>query len=176
MSGRFVRQSSFRHVFGTAEKPENQFLSLKASFNGDGSFIAGNGKYLAYAGQGGGGPVVIQTMNDVGRAKLNVPKLAVHKAKVLDFAFNPFIDEIIATGGEDCYIKISKIPDGGLTENLTKAEVTLEGHERKITSLKFHPTANNVLTSISYDKTVKIWDIETGAEQLSFNQFDDHVF
>jgi len=38
----------------------------------------------------------------------------------------------------------------------------LTGHKRKVGSVKFHPTANNVLVSSGADFSVKIWDIEKG--------------
>lgn len=176
MSGRFVRSSSFRHVFGSPAKPTEQYTKLNVAFNGDGNFVAGNGEFIAFATRGGGGPVQILNASAVGRAPLSAPKLTVHKAKVLDFAFNPFNDNLIATGGEDCYIKLSQIPEGGLKENLTTAAVSFAGHEKKITNLRWHPTANNILTSASHDRTVKLWDASTGSEVLSYDGFEDTVF
>jgi WD40 repeat protein len=176
MSGRFVRQSSFRHVFGTAEKQDKSYTSINVTFNGDGNYVAGNGKFVAFAGKGGGGPVHVLNAEKTGRVPLNAPKLNAHKAKVLDFAFNPFNDNLLATASEDCYIKLSVIPDGGLTQNVSEAAVTFSGHEKKVTNLRWHPTANNILTSVSFDRTVKLWDAETGSEVLSFDGFDDTVF
>lgn len=175
MSGKFVRASSFRHAFGTAAKPDNQYLGIKVSCNGDGAYIAGNSKFIAYASVGGGGPVMVTPVDQVGRAKLTAPKLAVHKAKVLDFAFNPFNDNLLATASEDCYIKLSEIPDGGLTENLTTPLVSFEGHEKKVTQVKWHPTANNVLASASADHTVKVWDATSGQEKFSYDGCADTV-
>jgi WD40 repeat protein len=43
----------------------------------------------------------------------------------------------------------------------------LSGHKKKVDSIQFHPTAANILASGSSDKTVKIWDIETGKELFS---------
>ena len=45
----------------------------------------------------------------------------------------------------------------------------LHGHGRKVTFLRFHPTASNVLASVSADQTVKLWDIEKGQEMTSLN-------
>ena len=57
-------------------------------------------------------------------------------------------------------MKVWDIPAGGLTENLTTPVADLHGHGKKVTFLRFHPTANNVLASASADMTVKLWDIE----------------
>jgi len=170
MSGRYVRQSSFRHVFGTPAKPEGQFLGVAPACNGDGDFICANEKYLAYASAGGGGPVVVLPLNKPGRLG-KLPSIQVHKASVLDQQFHPFLNTLIATAGEDGYVKVSQFPEGGLTENIEKAIVTLEGHSKKVVFVKFHPTANNILASASHDFLVKIWDIEAQAEALNF---EDH--
>ena len=47
-----------------------------------------------------------------------------------------------------------------MTKNITEPLVDMRGHGRKVTLLRFNPTANNVLASCSGDMTVKIWDVE----------------
>ena len=51
----------------------------------------------------------------------------------------------------------------------------LHGHGKKVTLLRFHPTANNVLASTSADQTVKLWDIEKGCEIQSLNDTHDQL-
>ena len=51
---------------------------------------------------------------------------------MLDVAWNPFNENEIASASEDCNIKLWEIPDGGLTENMTEASLTLEGHQKKV--------------------------------------------
>jgi len=175
MSGRYVRQSSYRHVFGTPAKPESQFLGVQPACNGDGDFICANEKFLAYASAGGGGPVVVLPLNKPGRLPAKLPTIQVHKAAVLDHQFHPFLNTLIATAGEDGYVKVTQFPEEGLTENVDKAIVTLEGHSKKVVFVKFHPTANNVLASASHDFLVKLWDIEAQAEALSVEDHSDVV-
>lgn len=95
---------------------------------------------------------------------MNVPTLNGHTAAVLDFEFNPFNDQIIATGSEDTSVKVWEIPEGGLTQTITTPLVSLAGHTRKVTLMKFHPTAENVLASVGGENTVKLWDIQKGTE------------
>ena len=99
----------------------------------------------------------------------DLPYLAGHKGNITDFDFNPFNDQIIATGGDDTLVNIWNIPDGGLTQVLTDPTHSLEGHQRKISVLRFHPTASNVLASAAADYTVKLWDIQHGKEMLSLD-------
>ncbi|CAN0373326.1 unnamed protein product [Phaeothamnion confervicola] len=37
------------------------------------------------------------------------------------------------------------IPDGGLTETITEPLFTMNGHQRKVTLILWHPTATNIL-------------------------------
>jgi WD40 repeat protein len=152
----FVRASLYRHVHGQPAKPENEFNELKPQCTGEGNYIAANSKFFCYSGIGGGGPVVVWPINKPGRLPHNVPSLQVHKDQVLDFDFNPFNDNLLATGGEDCHIKVSQIPDDGIKQNITEAVANLEGHERKINILHWNPAAQNVLGSASADLSLKI--------------------
>lgn len=54
-----------------------------------------------------------------------------------------------------------------MTSNLTDPLVDLAGHNKKVTLLRFHPTANNVLASVGADYSVKLWDIEKGGEMIT---------
>lgn len=94
--------------------------------------------------------------------KTDVPVFAGHSGTILDFDFNPFNDNLIATGSEDMTIKVWEIPEGGLTTNISTPVQDLAGHSRKVVLLRFHPTASNVLGSVGGDQSIKIWDIEKG--------------
>lgn len=168
MSGRFVRASSYRHVFGEPAKDDASFQDIRPQCNGDGNYVAGSPKYFACSVQGGGGPLVVRDLTKTGRIGAT-GKLCVHKANVLAFQFHPFIDEMIASAGDDCVAMVTKFPEGGINENISKADVRLEGHQKKISIVNFHPTAMNVLATASFDYTVKLWDIEAQAETHSFD-------
>ena len=68
---------------------------------------------------------------------LNHPKICGHKGPVLDVQWNPFDDNEIASGSEDCNIKIWTIPDGGISANLEAGDckAELKGHGKKVTFL-----------------------------------------
>lgn len=169
MSGRFVRASSYRHVHGEAAKPNQSYTDIRPQTSGDGDFVKASSKYLAYACTGGGGPLVVLPMANVGRVS-GPKKITVHKGKVLDFAFNPFNDNLIATGSEDCYVKVTQFPTDGLTADIKESVATLQGHQKKIHITKWHPTSNNILATASFDHTVKLWDVEAQAEVLEFKE------
>lgn len=130
---------------------------------------------MKYFIQGGGGPFAVIPLNKPGRFNADMPIVGGHSAAVLDFDFNPFHDQILASASEDQTIKIWGIPEGGLTANLNDPLVDLHGHGKKVTLLRFHPTASNVLASTSADLTVKLWDIEKGCEICSLDTDHDQL-
>ncbi|KAG5176878.1 hypothetical protein JKP88DRAFT_334438, partial [Tribonema minus] len=161
----FVRASKYRHVYVDAPKVESTFTNIPtSSTSGEQNYIKGNTKYAAVAVQGGGGPFTILPYDKPGRFERNVPVIAGHTGAVLDFDFNPFHEQLVASCSEDCTIKIWGIPDGGVTETITESLVDLGGHQRKVTLLRFHPTANNILASVGADQLIKLWDIEKACE------------
>jgi hypothetical protein len=131
-----------------------------------------NASWLAYATGGGGGPVVVVPRLAPRRLGAVVPKVQIHKAPVVDVAFCPFNDFVMATASEDGYVKLSQIPtDHFSPENqndVTTALVTFEGHGRKVLFVSWHPVAKDIVVSASADNTVKIWNVDAGAEAINW--------
>ena len=142
---------------------------------GDGNFIKVSKTLMAFAQAGGGGPVMVHKLDKRGKFAPNVPVLNVHKAPVVDLDFSPFNDNMLATASEDCSIKVSLIPQGGLVSNQDEAIATLTGHEKKLAYVHFHPTASNVLGSASYDLTVRVWDVETQQQRAMIPEHPDII-
>lgn len=105
----------------------------------------------------------------------NQPVVNGHKAPVLDIAFNPFNDNEIASSSEDCTAKIWFIPDGGLEETKTIAENTLLGHQRRVTHVRWHPTANDVLLTIGGDQAVLVWNVRTEEIMTQINCHEELI-
>jgi len=49
------------------------------------------------------------------------------------------------------------------------------GHTEKIYSVHFHPLASGVLASVSYDMTIRIWDVDSEEERIILHGFTDTV-
>lgn len=172
----FVRASKFRHVYADQPRQDSKFENIRLSTTtGEQNYIKANPLYFAVGLQGGGGPFTIINHDKPGKLEPSQPIVTGHSAAVLDFEFNPFHDQIIASASEDQTIKVWGIPEGGLKENLNDPLVDLHGHARKVTLLRFNPTANNVLASVSSDLSSKLWDIEKGVEISSNNDSHDQL-
>lgn len=166
---RFVRQSKYRHVFGTAAKRDDSYDQIKVTRSAwDTNTLAASTKLWGCIWEaGGGGAFVVSTYDDTGKRTPNPPKVTGHKSAVLDIQFSPFNPYIVASGSEDCMVKIWSIPEDGLKEDMSECAQLLKGHRRKVGLLKWHPTANNVLASASTDYLVNLWDVETGDQKKS---------
>lgn len=175
MSGRFVRASKFRNVHADPPPRDETFTELRPVTSGEGNFIKANNLYWAIAVQGGGGPFIVHPLNKPTRFPASPSVVNVHKGKVLDLDFHPFHSDLIASCSEDCTIKMTKIPEGGLTETITTELASLKGHLKRVSILHFHPTAENVLASIAYDNTVKVWDVEAQSQKYSFDDHPDFI-
>ncbi|DAZ94709.1 TPA: hypothetical protein N0F65_012662 [Lagenidium giganteum] len=129
--------------------------------------ITANSKYWAVPVNGGGGPVLVNTLDGKGKASLESSIVNGHKATVTDTAFSPFHDDLLVTGSGDAAIHVWTlgIDSSGSVAVPTSPSQSLESHTKGIRSLHFHPAADNVLASSAYDLSIRLWDVEYGKEQ-----------
>lgn len=138
-------------------------------------YVRGNTKFFSVAARGGGGPVLVIPYTNYGKVPRGYPLIHGHAAAVLDTAWNPFNDNILATGSDDTYIKIWSIPDGGLTESLKEPLQVLSGHSKPVSLLQWNPVASNVLASVGKEPSVRIWDVEKGTANVVLTGFEGLV-
>ncbi|KAK9369672.1 hypothetical protein V1509DRAFT_618765 [Lipomyces kononenkoae] len=181
MSGRFVRASKYRHVFGQPTKKELCYENVRVSNNAwDSNLIKVNTLYLSVNwNASGGGAFAVIPLTERGKIPDQIPLFRGHTAAVLDTDWNPFDDHVIASGSEDGKVGIWKVPENYsvITEqgdSITDVQpvTKLSGHTRKVGHVQFHPVANNVLASSSGDYTVKFWDIEAGKPKTTLKHND----
>ena len=156
MSFRVVRQSKFRHIYGSNMKREQCYDNIRGSKSSwDSTFCAVNPKFLAVIVEsGGGGAFLVMPLSKTGRVAPDAPVVGGHKGPVLDIAWCPHNDNVIASASEDCVVKVWQIPDGGLTRNVTESVVDLIKHQRRVGLVLWHPSAQNILLSAGSDNNV----------------------
>eukprot|EP00531_Pseudo-nitzschia_arenysensis_P007630 CAMPEP_0116123814 /NCGR_PEP_ID=MMETSP0329-20121206/4949_1 /TAXON_ID=697910 /ORGANISM="Pseudo-nitzschia arenysensis, Strain B593" /LENGTH=462 /DNA_ID=CAMNT_0003617755 /DNA_START=228 /DNA_END=1616 /DNA_ORIENTATION=+ len=169
-----IRQSKYRHVYCDAPKQAMCYTGFRvATATGEQQYIKASTKYWSVAMFGGGGPLVVGRHDRPGRFEDgSSPILKGHSGTVLDTEWSPFDDSMLATASEDSTIKLWSIPDeweptnekglGKEGDDFSDSLTALEGHRKKCTLIRFHPTASNTILSTSADYTVKTWDIESG--------------
>eukprot|EP01084_Bolivina_argentea_P102078 182925_1 len=170
------RSGVFRHVYGDQARPDKQFHGIKNPFtSGDSNYISANDKFIAIS-RYSGGSIYILPLNNPQTVPLNQPVLAVSRGKIFDHDFHPFIPNIIAAVSEDCRVYVTLFPIDGLTETITKADIEMTGHTKKISLCKFNPCANSILSTASFDKTIKIWNIELAQNILTYKDVKDRIY
>ncbi|GLI80339.1 coronin-like protein crn1 [Penicillium ochrochloron] len=182
MSGRFVRSSKYRHVFGRGTRKEQCYDNLRISRNAwDTNLIKVNPKHLAVNWEaGGGGAFAVVPLEERGKLPERIPLFRGHTAVVLDTDWNPFDDDLIASGSDDGKVFLWRVPENFTVRPDADADDIqdiapvgkLAGHPKKVGHVLFNPAAENVLATASGDYTVKIWDIEAGAAKLTLNVGD----
>lgn len=176
----FVRKSHFRHVFGSAAKKDKCYEGFNCSKNSvESPYCAVNPKFLAVIiASAGGGAFLVLRHDEVGRIDPEHGRVGGHKQDVLDVAWNPFDDNMIASSSEDTTVKIWQIPDEGLGKTiLDQPLLTLEGsHQRKTHQVLWHPVANNILLSASFDPLIVIWNLESGEPAQEIDCHPDLIY
>lgn len=159
-----VRQSKFRHVFGQPLKRDQCYDNIRITKSSwDSTFCTVNPKYVAIITEAaGGGAFLVLSLDKTGRVDRDSPLVVGHKAAVLDIQWCPHNDDIIASGSEDCTVKVWQIPEGGLFRPLDEPVVDLVGHQRRVGLVVWHPTVQNILLSGGSDNKVILWNVGTG--------------
>lgn len=178
MSVKIVRNSKFRHVYGQASKRQDCYDNIRITKSSwDSTFCAVNPKFIAIITEAaGGGSFLVLPVEKTGRVDRDTPLVVGHKAAVLDIAWCPHNDNLIASSSEDCTIKIWDIPNGGLTKNLTDCVADLVAHQRRVGVLAWHPTAYLVLMSAGSDNKVFIWNVATAEILTELETHPDMIY
>ncbi|CEH11683.1 Actin-binding protein Coronin, contains WD40 repeats [Ceraceosorus bombacis] len=190
---RFVRPSKYRHVYGNAAKKEEWYDNIKVSNNAwDTNLIASNGKYISvnWNASGGGAFALVPTSR---RGKLPdiYPLARGHTATVLDTAFSPFDDDVLASASDDGTVGIWNVAKedvwsvldlsekerdkaGGVKDISPVSKIQAGG--RKVGQVLFHPTASNVLAAATND-SIKLFDLasSTQASKIELTGFTDSI-
>ncbi|KAJ2574641.1 Coronin-like protein crn1 [Coemansia sp. RSA 1807] len=174
-----VRASKYRHVFGTTAKREDSFENLRVATSAwDSNFVTANPKYVAvnWAASGGGAFCIVpQALT--GKLRGDFPVFSAHQGAVLDTAFSPFDDNVIASAAEDHQVMIWRVPEDleEREEDVTEPIKVLRGHGRKVGHVAWNPVAEGVLAASSSDNTVRIWDVESAEVRQTLGGFGDTV-
>ena len=134
-------------------------------------YVRCNSKFFAVSARGGGGPVLVMPYAATGKLPRGYPLINGQAGAVLDTAWSPFDDHILATGSDDATIKIWAIPEGGLTEALKEPVHTLLGHSKPVSLLQWNPVAADVLASVGKEPSVRVWDVVKGVAGVTLTGF-----
>ncbi|PAV89077.1 hypothetical protein WR25_08933 [Diploscapter pachys] len=151
-----VRQSKFRHVYCTPVKHENCMSDIKVTeITWDSLFCDVNPKFIAFINKGAGGPFLVIPVNKIGRIDKDYPFVDAHRAPTLE---------------------VWVIPDKGLSRTLHEPAVELNGHQKRVNTMAWHPTANNLLLTAGGENLLLLWNVGNGEALLEIAGHPDQIF
>jgi len=172
-------QSKFKYIDGkAAHKTEHitNIRNLSTMWPSECNGFQVNTRHGAFLLSGSSGQIGIIELNKSGRLPdTNIFSL-VNKSKVSDFQWDPFDEETLAVACDDGIVKIWKIGTDGLESSLEEPAIELRGHVERLYCVRYHSYIKNVLASASYDRTVKIWNIETKQAIKTLRGHSDVIF
>lgn len=115
-------------------------------------------------------------LSKAGRQPDGVIPSLVNGSNIMDFQWDPFDADRLAVAMDDGVVKLWRIPADGLKEPTNDAEQELSAHVDKIYFIRFHPTANNILVTASYDLTIKFWNLDTSQNVITLKGHTDQIF
>lgn len=168
MAWRF-KASKFKNAAPIVPKPENCVRDISVgSYQTYGNNIAASAAFMAFNVDHNGSSLGVLPIDDCGRKSKSMPLLHAHSDTVTDMDFSNFHDGLLATGSQDCMVKVWHIPEKGLEESLCNPEMTFSHRQRRVECVKWHPTVDCLLTTASYT-TLTLWDVTAEKEIYSMN-------
>lgn len=156
-----------------SNKDQSLFGITPGDFPGDANLLACSPQFVAlpWKSIAGGAVYIKSTAPESFQGKLKGEPTLVqgHGDKVSCIQFSELDQALLATGGEDACVRVYRVPESGVNSpqdaaKLVESSVRLQGHRLGLRGVGFHRVCANLLTTFASDETVKIWDVESGAE------------
>ncbi|CAK9811862.1 Coro7 [Anthophora plagiata] len=174
MAWRF-KASKYKNAAPIVPKPEACIRDISVgSYQTYGNNIAASAAFMAFNVDHNGSNLAVLPLEDCGRKSKTMPLLHAHADTVTDMDFSPFHDGILATGSQDCLVKLWHIPEIGLEEPLCNPECTFSHRQRRVEVVCWHPSAEHLLTTVSYTN-LSLWDVISQKELFSNNEHADVI-
>ena len=152
--------SKFKNALGYEKKEKYTNCSV-SSVSTEGRLIAVNCNFLAMSWSNAGEIIVVDSSNQIS-VPPNQPRIKGHRAASLDLEFSPFSTDLLAASFDDGAVLLYKIPEGGITENITQEVQLYNRHTKKVPFVTFNPIASDVVCSAAYNGEIHIWNAIQG--------------
>ncbi|XP_055618573.1 coronin-7 isoform X3 [Toxorhynchites rutilus septentrionalis] len=174
MAWRF-KASKYKNAAPIVPKPETCIRDIcVGSYQTYGNNIAASAAFIAFNWEHAGSSLAVLPIDDCGRKSKTMPLLHAHSDTVTYLDFSPFHDGLLATGSQDCLVKVWHIPEKGLESSISNPECTFSTKQRRVETVGFHPTADCLLYSTAVG-CVTLWDLTSQQESFSNNQHPEVI-
>lgn len=175
----FGKVSKFRHLKGTPGHKSTHIENLRnisRQIPPECDVFHANYERVAVPMSGAGGKIAIFELSKPGRLPDGVIPCLVNGSNIMDFQWDPFNPRILAVACDDGMIKLWEIPEGGLTESTNQPTREFVVSSEKLYFIKFHPLAQDVLLTASYDLNIKLWDLTDLSEKICLKGHTDQIY
>uniref|UniRef100_A0A182MAM5 Coronin n=1 Tax=Anopheles culicifacies TaxID=139723 RepID=A0A182MAM5_9DIPT len=174
MAWRF-KASKYKNATPIVPKPETCIRDIVVgSYQTYGNNIAASAAFIAFNWEHAGSSLAVLPIDDCGRKSKTMPLLHAHSDTVTYLDFSPFHDGLLATGSQDCLVKVWHIPEKGLEQSLSTPECTFSTKQRRVETVGFHPTADCLLFTTAIG-CVSLWDLTCQQEAFSNNEHPEVI-
>ncbi|GAA5824548.1 hypothetical protein JCM5353_007239 [Sporobolomyces roseus] len=138
---------------------------LSVTMSADVELLKANSRAFFFPLSGPGGRLAVHPLASKGRLPVHIPAL-VCGSNIVNFELDPFDSSKVFVACDDDAVRAFKVPEEGIEEDHSEVAVTLKDSSMtKIIVLRHHPSAKNVLLTVSDDRgspKARIWDTEKG--------------
>ncbi|KAJ2077249.1 hypothetical protein H4R24_005241 [Coemansia sp. RSA 988] len=143
-----IAHARFKYLEGYSYPPSEHFTNISnvnLRFSQLSSPVKVGRKFIAISCNGAGGQIAVLRRDLPGRVSDSHATL-IHGADVMDFQFDPFNPNIVATAGIDGRLQLWRIPDTQLEgDTLFELEKYIHTTADRIHQIRFHPCAKGVI-------------------------------
>jgi ribosome biogenesis protein YTM1 len=82
---------------------------------------------------------------------------------------------VLAVGSNDCKIRLYD-PRTKEDNHSNESQQIFKSHTNTVSSVKFHPTITHQFASVSFDQSVKLWDLRSNLPLSTKNQHSQRLF
>ncbi|XP_022787917.1 coronin-7-like [Stylophora pistillata] len=171
------KASKYRNAAPKIPKKEECITDIRVGnlMSSYGNHIKASDTFMAFnVDVGGGGSLGVLPLEEVGRKEQSLPLLHAHADFVTDLDFSPSDGKLLTTCSYDCSIKLWKIPEEGIKEDIPAPLWVLPQQPGRVENVLFHPAASEVLSS-SCGKSVTIWDLQKQELKCNLENHQDVV-
>ncbi|XP_050099191.1 coronin-7 isoform X1 [Anopheles aquasalis] len=174
MAWRF-KASKYKNATPMVPKPEACIRDIcVGSYQTYGNNIAASAAFIAFNWEHAGSSLAVLPIDDCGRKSKIMPLLQAHSDTVTYMDFSPFHDGLLATGSQDCLVKVWHIPEKGLEQSISNPECCFSTKQRRVETVGFHPTADCLLFATAVG-CVSLWDLTNQQEAFSNNEHPEVI-
>ena len=160
-----LQTSKFRNITHEVQNKSNLIQGIQLGPVSE-TILAASSKYFALPWKSvGESSMYVGLLNKYEKIGAKPKLIKAHKSPISSFQFSPFEDNILMTGSKDSTVKLWKIENEGVVNDIVDPLVTIP-HQSKLFQTHFHPLVNGLISTACDDGIVRMYDINRSDEVM----------